>query len=141
MFQRILVGYDGSEVSKAAVSLAVDLAALHGRELLLVSVVEDLARHAETTMGEVDEMFERGRQRFEFLQNAAVQQAARQGVKATQHILPGRATETILKIAEDAKADLIVLGSLGRTRGFWRTTDGTGRRIAEQAACSVLVAR
>jgi nucleotide-binding universal stress UspA family protein len=69
----MLVAYDGSDESKGTLSCAVDLAALHGRELLFVSVSEGLARQAEVSISEVDDMFRfaQGRPRFELPQNAA----------------------------------------------------------------------
>ena len=54
MFTRILVGLDGSEAAQRALERALDLAALYGAELLVVSVEEKLPAYA-ATVGEVQE--------------------------------------------------------------------------------------
>ena len=40
MFRRIVVGYDGSDHSKKALEIAVDLAKRYGAEIIVITVVD-----------------------------------------------------------------------------------------------------
>ncbi|MEW6742222.1 MAG: universal stress protein [Planctomycetota bacterium] len=141
MFKKILLAYDGSEGSTHALEIAVDLAAHDGHEICLLSVIENLPRYAEETINDVDEMLEQARQHFEHLQEVASAIAARRGVTVTRHVEPGHVVETVVRLAEREKVDLIVIGGLGHSRMFRRTTGGTGSQITYHAHCSVLVVR
>ena len=113
--RRILVATDGSPTSAEAIQFAVDLAAEHGSELIIVHVVPLLdvippgavnvtgsaSLHAPTAHdGE--------------LLDAAAALAAEQGVVATTALVPGSPVDAIVACAESREADLIVVGSRGR---------------------------
>jgi nucleotide-binding universal stress UspA family protein len=140
MFRKILVAYEGSDRSKRALELAVDIAANDG-ELYLVSIIENLSRSAGETIDEVDEVLEDARRHFEFLQEAAEARAARRDIRITRHVLPGHAAETIVHFAEQERVDLIVIGGVGRSPILRRVAGGTGSQIVYHAPCSVLVVR
>lgn len=70
-----------------------------------------------------------------------VEEAARQGIDARHDLVAGTPAEAICKAARDAGADLIVMGSHGRT-GIERFLLGSvTERVVRQAETSVLVAR
>lgn len=70
-----------------------------------------------------------------------VAEAARQGIRARHEQIEGTAAEAICKTAERVSADLIVVGSHGRT-GIKRYFLGSvAERVVRMAGCSVLVAR
>ena len=141
MFEKILIAYDGSEQSERALAVALDVAKCSGGKLCLVSVIEKLPHYREETMNGVDELVEQGRKHYEAIQEAAAQTAARAGVIVTRQILPGHPVEEIIHVADQEKVDLIVLGGMGHSRMFRRSSGGTGSQIAYHAPCSVLLVR
>ncbi|NLH51185.1 MAG: universal stress protein [Myxococcales bacterium] len=141
MFDKILVAFDGSEASTRAFATALDLAQKYQAVLLLVSVIEDLPRYAEESMNGVDEMLEQGKQHFADLQQGLIAKAQNAGLGIAAHVLPGHVIETVVGIAEQEKADLIVLGGQGRTGTFRRVASLTGVQIAHHAPCAVLIMR
>jgi nucleotide-binding universal stress UspA family protein len=139
MLKKILLAFDGSETSKKAGELAIELASKFQSDLLVVSVIEDIERYAQGTMNGVDEMVEEVRKRFDLAQEGLVASAG--GVKLTRRVVPGHAVETILQIAEQEKTDAIIVGGLGHSRILRRVTGGTGSQIAYHARCTVIVVR
>jgi len=53
----------------------------------------------------------------------------------------GRPDEAIVKVAEDVGADLIVMGSLGRTGLIKVLLGSVTQRVIGQAVCPVLVVK
>ncbi len=141
MFEKILVAYDGSGQSERALEAAVDLAKCSQRTLCLVSVIEKLPHYAEETMNGVDEAVENLQKRYETLQERAAAKAERAGIVVTSRVVPGHPVEEIIHVADQEKVDLIVLGGMGHTRMFHRSSGGTGSQIAYHAPCSVLLVR
>jgi nucleotide-binding universal stress UspA family protein len=141
MYRKILVAFDGSDGSNRAFAAALDLAAHNGHEVCLVSVIEDLPRYAEESLGDVDEALEHARRHFEALLDAAEGKAKALGVRVVRHVLAGHPVETIVELAERENADLIVIGGLGHSHILRRVSGGTGSQITYHAHCSVLVIR
>ncbi len=141
MFQKILVAFDGSQGSERAFDQALDLAQKYHAEMVLVSVVENLPRYAEESIDSVDEMLEEGKRHFEGLLGKLIDRAKQTGIEVHAFILPGHVIETVVSVAEQAKADLIVLGGQGRTGTFRRVASLTGVQIAHHAPCAVLIMR
>jgi nucleotide-binding universal stress UspA family protein len=72
---------------------------------------------------------------------AMVEEAGRQGIRARHDLIEGTAAEAICQTADGIDADLIVVGSHGRT-GIKRFFLGSvAERVVRMAGCSVLVAR
>ncbi len=165
MFTKVLVGVDGSEASKQAFHVALDLVKTHRGELHIVSCIEDLPQYAEMLMDEVDERREQeekqlqavqdqlakseglraptrhARRHFELVQEPLARTALGQGVKLVEHILAGHPVEVIVRLATELKANCIVLGALGHSHILRRLSGGTGTQIAYHAPCSVLIVR
>ncbi len=121
MISKILVPTDGSETALCAVEYAVGLAKQTHASIVLVSVIDKSslvaqAVPAETVPAHLIEPVE------EYLTNAAkvyLEQARKlckkNGVKASKVIRAGRPVEEIIDEAEKSNADLIVIGSHGRS--------------------------
>jgi nucleotide-binding universal stress UspA family protein len=70
-----------------------------------------------------------------------VEEARRQGIHARHDLIEGTPAEAICDTADEVNADLIVVGSHGRT-GIKRFFLGSvAERVVRMASCSVLVAR
>ncbi len=122
MIEKLLVPTDGSETSRKAAKYAFSLAALSGGSVTLLSVINrDLfigkpTIPATMTPTHIVESLE------DFLRQAAEQDmqeleklGGQKGVGTRQVIRYGHPVEEIIKEAEREKADLIVMGSHGKS--------------------------
>ena len=116
MFTKILVALDGSDISKTAFSRAADIAKQNNADLHALYVIES----AIGSPGPVDTTWELIYQRFENegrdLMAGLIKEAEASGVKVTPHIETGHAGDTIVKTASKLGCDLIIVGSLGKTK-------------------------
>lgn len=119
VFKSLLVPIDGSEPAEAASSLAIRLAADQKASVMFVNVVESdkILAMAMPGQGYADPA-----PAIDALQNAgtqiladAVKEAQAAGVTAQSTLLEGDCVSSIVARAEDVKADLIVIGSHGRS--------------------------
>jgi len=124
--KRLLLATDGSRHSEAAAAAASHLAKQAGLPITVVSVVtasQNAARREEAREAVA----------------ATVVRFKAAGLDAAGMVAEGRADEAIVKAAEDVGADLIVVGSHGRT-GLRKVLLGsTAERVIGQAICPVLV--
>ena len=136
-WKTIVVATDGSRYSAAAADRAIAFAKSYGGELMVVSVVdvptefyaeapqavEDLVRKAKGYVADVKK------------------QAEAAGVKAETYVGEAEAYEAINNLAREQKADMIVLGSHGRT-GLRRLLMGSvTEKVIGYAPCPVLVVK
>jgi nucleotide-binding universal stress UspA family protein len=117
MFQRILVPVDGSEQSDAAVALALRMASEDKGELIFVHAVElnriaALAGPAplDPSMA-IDAACRVGNE----LLDATKAKADAAGVRCTTELPEDECVGSVLELARQKKADLIVVGSHGRS--------------------------
>lgn len=126
--KRVLAATDGSRHSEAAVGAAGHLAKQAGLPVTVVSVVT--ASHSAARRREAEQAVA-----------AAVQRLKDMGVAAEGKIVEGRPDEATVKTAEAVGADLIVVGSHGRT-GLERVLLGsTTERVINQTSTAVLVVK
>lgn len=107
MFQRILVAVDGSPISGKVLSAAADLCRHYSSQLHLVYVLET----AWPVGGAGPEWDECGRVIAGFEKDLA-----RLGVTATVHRKNGQPGEAIIGLSGEIGADVIVLGSVGKSQ-------------------------
>jgi CBS domain-containing protein len=134
MFRHILVGLDGSEAARHALSEALKLAAQSDGEVWALSVEERLPVYA-ASVGEVDEAKREMDAYFQKIHESAQAEAKAMNVRLHTVIVAGHAAEVIVRNARDGGFGLVVLG--GASRGI----GGTADKVVEQAPCSVLVVR
>jgi nucleotide-binding universal stress UspA family protein len=146
MFKHILLGTDGSAASEHAATLAVDLARSHGAKLTALYVVDP---YPYLGVGETNPMG------FQAYMAAAQQHAAQAHAKVAalcEEAKPNVALEVrlvedvtamrgIVDTATDEKADLVVVGSHGRT-GISRLMLGSvAAQVVAHSPVPVLVVR
>ncbi|HEX4669382.1 MAG TPA: universal stress protein [Solirubrobacterales bacterium] len=145
MFTRIVVGTDGSETAGEAVRQALDLAKLAGATLSIVSAyapiperkVKDQQREAPA-----DVQYEIGpREDVNLVLDAAAADARKEGIEVQTHPVEGDPAEAILNVAEETKADLIVVGNKGMTGARRFLLGSVPNNISHHAPCSVMVVR
>ena len=117
MFKRILVPTDGSDITTKAVNTALQLAQVHGAQLLTLSVMEPFPYSAVSEIQPVPpQEFIDAQQRVASQRVEAVcATAAAQGMACKGHTVEAlHAWEAIIEHAKAEGVDLIVMASHGR---------------------------
>lgn len=136
-WERILVADDGSPTSQAAVARAMAVAQAYGGELKVVSVLEVPAQVAREGL----ELMEGWRNRLIDYVRGITAQAESLGLKAEGLVRGGEPYRIICELAREQQANLIVIGSHGRT-GLKRLLMGSvAEKVIGHAPCPVLVVR
>lgn len=142
-FKKILVGYDGSEVSKKALYKAIDLAKLTNGELHIVGVVRPFEFAAVDFIlpEEIEEYEKEEISKEEKFLREALDIARGQGIDAKTKVLEGEPAEELMDYADNNGCDLIVVGHRG-VGGFKRMILGsTASNLVKYANQSVLVVK
>ena len=143
-YKNIVVATDGSRFSQAAAAEAVEVAKRYGSALTAVSVVpaEFLTpTDIELTMNQQELIAQQQMQVAEKNAKAVKDLAQQAGVSVRAFVLTGRPSDAIIQTAQEQKADLIVLGSHGRT-GVERLLMGSvAERVIVLSTCAVLVVK
>ncbi|MFI5027768.1 MAG: universal stress protein [Solirubrobacterales bacterium] len=145
MFNRIVVGTDGSETAAEAVRQAIDLANLSGATLSVVSAYKPAPKarvQGEQVDAPPDIQYEIGpREDVNLILQTAVADAKKAGVEAQPHPVEGEAAEAILKVAEETNADLIVVGNKGMSGARRFFLGSVPNNVSHHAPCSVIIVR
>ncbi len=120
MFRRILVAVDGSEGSRVALKLGIELAKALGAELVSISVEEHLPYYA-ASISEVKATKEEIDEHFRTLTKQARDLAALGGVTLETILQQGHEVERIVGAAQEGHFDLLIIGHHGHSRIFERT--------------------
>lgn len=138
MYQRIVVGSDGSERSSAAVEHAADLARLCGAKLHLVQgcgspiIVSSL--HGEVAGFDPKLVVDASVEAL----TPVCDDLKATGLDIELHVLPEGGADALLDVASQVDADLIVVGSRGMT-GVRRVLGSIPNTVAHHAPCAVLI--
>lgn len=139
----ILCPIDFSEVSLSALRLATSLRELFDARLILVYVVEPIVAPSDFTFGpmtsgDVEErLMDRSRQSLEEV--AASLEVPREKIQS--RVEHGRASQEIVRVAAEEKADVIVMGTHGYTGMAHVLLGSTAERVLRRAPCPVLTVR
>lgn len=140
MYERILVPTDGSDAAGVAVEHAIELASFVGARLYLLYVIDTSAtagvpRAQSGTIADILE--DAGRQAID----DAMERAQAAEVPTETEIREGPVSDEIIAAAGAADADLIVMGTHGRS-GIDRVLLGSVTdRVLKRSDCPVLVKR
>lgn len=140
MYETIVVGTDGSETSKRAVAEATRLAEAMGSTVHVVSAYEPLrgarivgAPEAAAKVWEV-----RPDSPVESIVQQAVAAIRLRDVKVESHAVTADPSDALLAVAEQAEADLIVVGNQGM-HGVGRVLGSVPNKVSHRARCHVLI--
>jgi nucleotide-binding universal stress UspA family protein len=140
MFKAIVVGTNGTETADKAVTRAVELAKLTGATLHVVSAYEPAPAHvggsrppAEAAEWAISPHF-----KVDAVLERATDIAKGGGVEIEVHGPKGDAASAIVGVAEETKADLIVMGSKGM-QGARRVLGSVPNKVSHRAPCDVLI--
>ena len=145
MFKHILFATDGSPASENAAKVAVDLARVHGARLTALYVVDP---YPYLGVGEANPFG------FQAYMSAAQQHAAEAHAKVLALCQAGKpvdcqpllvedvaAATGIVRMAKEQDADLVVVGSHGRTGVARLMLGSVATKVVAEAPVPVLVAR
>lgn len=142
-WETILCPIDFSEISLAALRLARSIRNLVDARLILVYVVEPIVAPSDFTFGPMtsgdveDRLVERSRQSLAEIVSGLDVPSDKLGSRV-EH---GRASQEIVRVASEEKADLIVMGTHGYTGMAHVLLGSTAERVLRKAPCPVLTVR
>jgi len=142
---RTLLAIDDSRFSQAAIETVIEQARPHDTDVRILHVVESPPLLVAREMGGYDPALETAlesqKQNAEALVLKAAELLRARGLKVAATLEVGDPKSKILDVAEEWRADLIVVGSHGR-RGFERFLMGSvSDAVARHAKCSVQIVR
>jgi len=145
MFRSIVVGTDGSETAGEAVRQATELAQAVGASVQLVSAFEPVGnqRLREERQQVPDDMqwMVSEREDVNATLREAEEQLKEQGVEVQTHARQGDPADAILDVAEETKADLIIVGNKGMSGAKRFLLGSVPNKVSHHAPCSVMIIR
>ena len=139
MYRKVLIAFDGSDDSRAALNAGAELAALSKAEVVLVAVLDtgiDVAAAEAYASGSADR--EQLEESTALLDQELIQLQQR-GLTGTAMVANGHPPTQIIEKAREVGADLVVIGH--RTHGLWSrlANDSVGVQLVKDPPCSILV--
>src|ERR671938_1170129 len=117
MVKTIAVGTDGSDTAAKAVEFAMDMAERYGAKLVIASaykpVSEDRLRKEQVDAPQEIQWSINPNEDVDATLRAAEEQAAERGLRYASEARNGAPADVLCAIAEDAGADVIVVGNKG----------------------------
>jgi nucleotide-binding universal stress UspA family protein len=140
MYESIVVGTDGSDTAKRAVDEATRLAEAMGSTIHLVSAYEPLrgARIVGAPEGAAKVWEVRPDAQVDAIIAEAASAIRMRDVKVESHAVTADPAEALLEVAEEANADLIVVGNRGM-HGMTRVLGSVPNKVSHRARCNVLI--
>lgn len=136
-WETIVMATDGSRFSQAAADRAISFAKSYGGKLKVLSVVDVPAEFYGEAPQAVEDLVRKAKQ---FVARVR-EQAEASGVEAETFVGEAEAHQAVNNLAQEQKADMIVIGSHGRT-GLRRMLMGSvAEKVIGFAACPVLVVK
>jgi nucleotide-binding universal stress UspA family protein len=145
MFDRIVVGTDGSETAAEAVKTAVELAKLSDAKLEIVSAYEPvpqarLREEGEGISGDVSHSIN-PREDVQFVLDKAAAVAKQAKIDVVTHPREGDPADAILDVAEENNADLVMVGNKGMTGARRFLLGSVPNKISHHAPCDVWIVK
>lgn len=143
--RRILHATDYSKASERALQEAVDFAKQNDAEMLVVHVIQPVVPYvAGEDIGAAElyvKLEESTKQEAQRSMNKLMQRLERLGVKARSLLLRGSPADQIVKAAKNRKADMVVIGTHGRTGLSKLFMGSVASRVISTAPSPVLTVR
>ena len=137
MFKNIVLAFDGSEYSLKALQCAKSIAERFEATLWMVHVFRNPADFLGYT--DYEKLYARRKGAAQAVLDEARQKFGTTTFIVNEELQEGPEAESILKVAEDCEADLIVMGTrgLGAVKGF--LVGSVSRKVIHYASCPVMV--
>jgi nucleotide-binding universal stress UspA family protein/CBS domain-containing protein len=145
-WKQCLVAFDGSPHSWHALQEGLALAHLLATSVNVISVGEGIGDLPPPTTGPLGETNvpsagPNWQAYFHAIQERALIQAHHLGVPAQAEVLGGHASSVLVQITQEHPHDVLILGSTGLEHPWSITLGSTARKVANEAACSLLIVR
>jgi nucleotide-binding universal stress UspA family protein len=135
---KLLVAYDGSKQSEKAFSQALELASKFSAKVVVLSV----ARPPEPPVAvEMEAVLESAIRHYEAEFHRLKKLADSLGVETEFMVKAGHPAEQIVLMANEAKADVIVIGHRGGSFLQRWLLGSVAKRVLSYAPCTVIVVR
>ncbi len=145
LYKRILLATDGSEQNKKAVTHAIEQAKLSGSELHAVYVMDIKTDYGPKSYLSTDISTEGIRNFYRHEGDEAIKYvvdlAKNEGIDVQKWIVEGHPAEEILKLAKEQAADLIVMGTLGRSGIEKFLLGSVADKVIRNSSIPVLIVR
>ena len=150
MFKRILIATDGSKNGEKAAKSGIELAKLSGGKVI-IAYVADIGKYMPSagiispfggvSPDAIDNVVASIREAGEKATLQVDELARASGVTSERLIVEGNPASEILRIAEDEKIDVIVMGSIGKT-GLEKFLMGSvAEKVVHNSKLPVLIVR
>ena len=137
-----LVGIDGSSGGERALEAAADLAQRSGAELLITYVIA-WSPFSFSTPEENAERHRRREQELSIAREKLLEPVSRrlteQGIKLQVSVTHGHPARTLLNLADQHQASMIIIGRSGDTPLKTRFFGGTAAALTQSATCPVVI--
>jgi nucleotide-binding universal stress UspA family protein len=137
MFKNIVLAFDGSKFSNKALQCAKSISERFEATLWLVHVF----RNPSDLLGynDYEKLYARRKSAAQAVLDDARQKFGTTTFIVNEELREGHESESILKVAENCEADLIVMGTrgLGAVKGF--LVGSVSRKVIHYASCPVMV--
>jgi len=136
VFQKILVGYDGSTHADKAAQAALSVAKHLDSKVLIFSVAQppEPAQRAE-----LEGVLDDAKEHFQQAAKKIVEAAKAEGIDIDTEVAVGHPAEQIIHRAETAKADLVILGRRGKSTFQKWILGSISEKVLRYAHCPVMV--
>jgi nucleotide-binding universal stress UspA family protein len=138
-FQTVVVGTDGSATAKVAVAQAVELVRDTAAVLHIVCAYRSAAPRVVEAGGEHWQVMPKD-QVDNVLQEAAGR-ARMAGAQVETHATQDDPADAIIRVAEEVKADLVIVGNKGMTGTKRFLLGSVPNKVVHHAPCTVLVVK
>ena len=142
--RRILYATDYSKASGRALDEAVNLARQNRAELLVVHVVEPIPYAAGEEFGGAElylRLEDATKRESQTTMDKLIRRLRRSKVKAKSLLLRGSAYDQIVKTAKSKRADMVVIGTHGRTGLSKLFMGSVAAKVVSAATCPVVTVR
>ncbi len=136
-WDHILIATDGSQYSEPAIEHAINFASSYGGSLTAVSVVDLTDEFYAQAPEAVDKMIEKSKTVLEKVK----EKAEALHIKAETVVKEGESYQKIVEVAEEKRADVIFMGSHGRTDLKKLLMGSVTEKVIGYAPCPVMVVK
>ncbi|HMK56746.1 MAG TPA: universal stress protein [Dissulfurispiraceae bacterium] len=141
---KILVPVDGSRYSTEALKVALDCAKLKGAAMDIISIAPDASNiDLEVSASQRERIMQRMEQQADSAVQEAGKMATSAGVKAGCKVITSNTSiaDAILAFSEEAKSDLIVMGSRGLSQSSRFKMGSVASQVVKYSDCSVHIVK
>jgi nucleotide-binding universal stress UspA family protein len=145
LFEKIVVGTDGSDTAAQAVTQAGEFASKLGASLVIVSAFDPVAnsrldKEREGAPTDVEWSINE-REDVDLMLGRSAAPLKELGIDVKVTARQGNPADAILDVAEEENADLIVVGNKGMAGARRFLLGSVPNKISHHAPCSVLIVR